>query len=157
MVVGRTTPSTSEELLQFIPGMQQVWSLDRSNLESVDKCCFSTAEPVLRDRPIGHENTVSQDRWSLVTGSITLKCRSFCLCVVFQDRWSLKTVSTVITFLMAYMLKKILLTITFIMFITFANARNMMLLYFISNIIFNRFSHILFSTFSHLVIGNINF
>ncbi len=33
-----------------------------------------TEEPVLKDHPIGKENVVCQDRWSLVTGSITLKC-----------------------------------------------------------------------------------
>ncbi len=37
---------------------------------------LSTVEPVLKDHPIGHTNVASQhaqDRWSLVTGSITLK------------------------------------------------------------------------------------
>ncbi len=39
------------------------------------------------------KNVVSQDRWSLVTGSVVLKCWSFCQnCVVFQDRWSLVAV-----------------------------------------------------------------
>ncbi len=38
---------------------------------------------------------VCQDRWSLVTGSVTLKCRSFCKkCVVFQDRWSFMAVES---------------------------------------------------------------
>ncbi len=50
----------------------------------------STVEAVLKRHPIGHQNVVCQDRWSLVTGSVTLKCRSFCQkCVVCQDRWSL--------------------------------------------------------------------
>ncbi len=31
-----------------------------------------TVEPVLIDHPFGHKNMVSQDRWSLVTGSFTL-------------------------------------------------------------------------------------
>ncbi len=45
-------------------------------------------EPVLKDHPIGHENVVSQDRY-LVTGSITLKYRTFCQeYLVFQDMWS---------------------------------------------------------------------
>ena len=36
---------------------------------------------------------VSQDRWSLVTGSFTLKFVTFCQkLVVLQDRWSLMTV-----------------------------------------------------------------
>ncbi len=48
----------------------------------------NTVEPVLKDHPIGHTNVVSQDRWSLVTGSITLKWRTSSQ-VVFQDRWSL--------------------------------------------------------------------
>ncbi len=52
-----------------------------------------TVEPVLKDHPIGHTNVVSQDRWSLVTGSITLKCRTFCqVQLVFQDRWTLMAV-----------------------------------------------------------------
>ena len=37
-----------------------------------------TVEPVLKDHSIGHKNVVCQDRWSLMTGSIILKCRSFC-------------------------------------------------------------------------------
>ncbi len=46
-----------------------------------------TVEPLLKDHRIGH----CQDRWSLVTCSVILKCRSFCqnLCVICQDRWSL--------------------------------------------------------------------
>ncbi len=48
-----------------------------------------TVEPVLKGHPIGHKNVVCQDRWSLVTGSVIWKCRSFCRkCVVCQDRWS---------------------------------------------------------------------
>ena len=50
-----------------------------------------TVEPVLKDHPIGHRNVVCQDRWSLVTGSVIMKCtgRSFCRkCMVCQDRWS---------------------------------------------------------------------
>ncbi len=36
---------------------------------------------------------VSRDRWSLVTGSFTLKCVTFCQkLVVLQGRWSLMTV-----------------------------------------------------------------
>ncbi len=47
-----------------------------------------TVEPVLKDHPIGHKNVVCQDRWPMVTGSVILKCRSFCRkCVVCQDRW----------------------------------------------------------------------
>ncbi len=49
---------------------------------------LSTVEPMLEDHPIGHKNIVSQDRWSLVTGSFTLKCPKL---VALQDRWSLKT------------------------------------------------------------------
>ncbi len=44
--------------------------------------------------PIGYKNRVSQGRWSLGTGSITLKCRSS-ICqnlVILQDRWSLMAV-----------------------------------------------------------------
>ncbi len=40
--------------------------------------------------PHWQKNVVCQDRWSLVTGSVILECRSFCQkCVVCQDRWSL--------------------------------------------------------------------
>ncbi len=50
-------------------------------------------EPVLKDHPAGHKNMASQDRWSLVTGSITLKCgilgQGY---VVLRDRWSLMAV-----------------------------------------------------------------
>ena len=35
-------------------------------------------EPALKDRPIGHKNMVSQDRWLLVTGSVALKGGTFC-------------------------------------------------------------------------------
>ena len=38
----------------------------------------NTVEPVLKDHPIGRKNVVCQDKWSLVTGSVILKCRSFC-------------------------------------------------------------------------------
>ncbi len=38
----------------------------------------STVERVLRDCPITFKNRVSQDRWSLVTGSVILKCSFFC-------------------------------------------------------------------------------
>ncbi len=52
-----------------------------------------TVEPVLKDHPIGRKNVVCQDRWSLVTGSVILKCRFFCQkYVVCQDRWSLMAV-----------------------------------------------------------------
>ncbi len=53
----------------------------------------NTVEPVLKDRSIGHKNMVSQDRWSLVTGSVALKCGTFCQeYVVLQHRWSLMAV-----------------------------------------------------------------
>ncbi len=46
----------------------------------------------MKDHPIGHKKW-SQDRWSLVTGSITLKCGTFCQeYLLFQDRWSFKAV-----------------------------------------------------------------
>ncbi len=47
-------------------------------------------KPDLTDHLVGHKTVTSQDRWSLVTASITLKCtRTFCLeCAAFQDRWS---------------------------------------------------------------------
>ncbi len=52
-----------------------------------------TVEPVSKDHLIRRKNMVSQDRWSLVTGSIVLKCKAFCQeCVpsrqvVSQDRF----------------------------------------------------------------------
>ena len=53
---------------------------------------YCTVEPVLEDGPIGHENVVSQDRWSLVTDSITLKNRTYCQeYLVFRSMWSLMT------------------------------------------------------------------
>ncbi len=56
-------------------------------------CLIFTVEPVLKDHPICHTNVVSQNRWSLVTGSVTLKCRTCCQeYLVFQDRWSLMAV-----------------------------------------------------------------
>ena len=49
---------------------------------------WCTVEHVLRDHPSGHTNVVSQDRRFLVTGSITLKCRTFCQkYLVSQDRF----------------------------------------------------------------------
>ncbi len=64
---------------------------------AVVECLFlkkvSTVELVLKDRPISHKKVVSQDRWSLVTDSITLKFGTFCQeYLVFQDRWSFMTV-----------------------------------------------------------------
>ena len=54
---------------------------------------FIYLEPVLTNHPIGHKNMISQDRWSLVTGWFTLKCKTFCpKLVVLQDRWSLMAV-----------------------------------------------------------------
>ncbi len=45
---------------------------------------------------MGHINVVSQDRWSLVTGSTTLKYRTLCQeYLVFQERGSIKTGCTV--------------------------------------------------------------
>ena len=44
-----------------------------------------TVEHILKDHPIGHKYLVSQDRWSLVTGSVTPKCGTRCQeCVVFH-------------------------------------------------------------------------
>ena len=48
----------------------------------------------LKDHPIGHENVVCQNRWSLVTGSVILKWRSFRRkCVVCQERSLMVVVS----------------------------------------------------------------
>ena len=45
----------------------------------------NTVEPVLKAH--------SQNRWSLMTGLITLRCRTCChKYLVFQDRWSLMAV-----------------------------------------------------------------
>ncbi len=49
-------------------------------------------ELVMKDQSVRQKNVVSQDRWSLVTGSITLKCESFCQeYTILQVRWSLIT------------------------------------------------------------------
>ncbi len=45
-----------------------------------------TVESALKDYPIGHKNMVFQDRWSLVTGSVALKCR-----LSARSMWSFKT------------------------------------------------------------------
>ena len=63
---------------------------------------YNTVEPVLKDHPIGHKIVVCQDRWSLVAGSVILKCSSFCKKVwPFKTgglwwQWALKTGFTVI-------------------------------------------------------------
>ena len=51
-------------------------------------CVGCTVEPIMKDHPIGRTNVVSQDRWPLVTGSVTstLKCRNFS-----RNIWSFKT------------------------------------------------------------------
>ncbi len=51
-----------------------------------------TVEPVLKDCYIGDKNKVSQDRWSLVTSSFTLKCKTCQNVVVLPDRWSVVAV-----------------------------------------------------------------
>ncbi len=73
-------------LLMFCVKLSFVFSMKPSVLPI-------TVEPVLKDRLICHKNRVSQDRWSLVTGSITLKCRtSWQEYVVLQDMWSFMAV-----------------------------------------------------------------
>ena len=59
----------------------------------------NTVEPVLQDHIMGHTIVASEDRWALVTGSITLKythdivLSTFCQkYLVFQDRWSFMAV-----------------------------------------------------------------
>ncbi len=52
-----------------------------------------TVEAVLIDHPMDHTNVIFQDRCFLVTGSITLKYRTFYQeYLVFQDRWSVMAV-----------------------------------------------------------------
>ncbi len=47
----------------------------------------------LEGHPIGHTNVVFEDRWSLRTDSITLKCWIFCQEYLgFQYRWSFMAV-----------------------------------------------------------------
>ncbi len=54
-----------------------------------------TVEPMLKDHPAGHKNMVSQDRWSFVTGSVALKCGTFCQEYVgLQDGWSFMAVDS---------------------------------------------------------------
>ncbi len=45
-----------------------------------------TVEPVLKDHPIVRRNVVCQDRWSLVTGSVTLNVGPSA-----NNVWSVKT------------------------------------------------------------------
>ena len=46
-------------------------------------------------RPWGHNNLTSQERWSFMTNPITFNCRTFCQeYLVFQDRWSLMAVGS---------------------------------------------------------------
>ncbi len=47
--------------------------LVNQNKSVINTPLFCTVEPVLEKHPIAHKNMVSQDRWSLVTGSFTLK------------------------------------------------------------------------------------
>ncbi len=48
----------------------------------------TTLEPVLKAPYWPPKNVVCQDRWSLVTGTVILKCRSFCRkCMVCQGRF----------------------------------------------------------------------
>ncbi len=62
--------------------------------------CCSTVESVLKDHPIADKNVVSQNRWSLVTGLITVKYSTFCQeYQICQDRWSLMAVASQISFL----------------------------------------------------------
>ena len=45
-----------------------------------------TVEPILKDHPTNHKNGAFLARWFLVTGSFTLKCRTFCQkYLIFQD------------------------------------------------------------------------
>ncbi len=56
-------------------------------------CVQCTVEPLLKDHPIGLKNVVCQDRWSLVTSSVILKCKSFCQkCMICQHGCSLMAV-----------------------------------------------------------------
>ncbi len=65
-------------------------SFHKCTQEHAEQSFTNTVEPALKDHPIGHKNMVSQDRWSLVTGSVALKCGTFCQeYVVLQGRWSL--------------------------------------------------------------------
>ncbi len=72
-------------------GQQKLLLLQVVHVLHVVTCLHGrdTVKPSLKDHPIGHKNVVCQDRWSLVTGSVILKCRSYCRkYVVCQDRWS---------------------------------------------------------------------
>ncbi len=67
--------------------MNQCHCKYRASQYVLDQC---TVEPVLKDHRISNKNVVCQDRWSLVRGSVILKCKSSCQkYVVCQDRWSL--------------------------------------------------------------------
>ncbi len=75
---------------------------DSYNRDAQNKSCLlnsshvttlcDTVEQLLKDHPIGHKNIAAQDRWPLVTDSLTLKCRTFCRKpMVIQDRQSVMT------------------------------------------------------------------
>ena len=69
-----------------------------------------TVEPVLKDHPIGHKNVVFQDRWSLVTDSVTCTLKfwtfwPFKTCGL-SWQWSLKTGSTVHIFAIGQALRE---------------------------------------------------
>ena len=68
-----------------------------------------TVEPVLSDHImlLAIKNVVSQDRWSLMTGSITLKCLTCQEYLIFQGKWSLVIVVSQYRF---HCIQKLILT-----------------------------------------------
>ncbi len=92
-----TFTSESEQSLQLKVWLQ-VYSWNQGIFESFLPWMYSLFEiqwyQSWKTTPKnGHKNVVSQDRWSVVTGSVMLKCRSFCReYIVFQDRWCLMAV-----------------------------------------------------------------
>ncbi len=66
-----------------VPGIQcSEWEKYQEISGSFSKifvlCNFMHVKPTVFDMLNGHKNVVSQDRWTFVSGLITLKCRTFC-------------------------------------------------------------------------------
>ncbi len=62
--------------VSLVPGFHlKNLKLANSPVNMVKCSSTSTEEPLLKDHPIGHTYVVSQDKWSLVTGSIRVKYR----------------------------------------------------------------------------------
>ncbi len=75
-------------------GLAQIWCQSFEQfVKSGATIARYTVEHILKDYPIGHNTVISQETWSLATGSNSLKCRTLCQeYVVLQDRQFLMAV-----------------------------------------------------------------